>query len=313
MSNFNPPTGPAADRMSRPEKARRRRSKNTHKSGLLPGWAPDYQPELSQVVEEPVSPKTIPKQAKPTYPGQTEIQLQQGRQLARREAIPASPEMQVKMPHGHEQPHSTYHITTTHLQPVLPPQAQPPTDSHFTGGRIINVTTYQRVNNTWSDGRWTITHEGIRYPALQQATDYLHLMIDSVPEETFESHRHSYIVPRANWGSPDVFGLKWHRLYLRENMTPGAQSFMSKEMEDFLESEKIWNEKCEVNLGDHSPPYMTLEMELELFDWRRAMIMGVREDILRDAGIMPRDGWLRLHGESGRGSGSGEPGPAVSG
>lgn len=96
-------------------------------------------------------------------------------------------------------------------------------------------------------------------------------------------------------------------------MTPGAQSFMSKEMQDFLESEKIWNEKCEVNLGDYSPPYMTLEMELELFDWRRAMIMGVREDILRDAGVMPRDGWLRLRGEGGRDSGSGEPGPAVSG
>jgi len=313
MNSFNPPTGPAADRMSRTEKPRRRRTKIKSRSGLLPGWAPDYHPGLSQVTEEPVSPKTIPKQAQPKHPEHIEVQLRQERQLAQPETNPASSENRVKTSRGYAQSHTSNEANTTYMQPVLPPQAQPPPDSHVTGGRVIQVTTYQRVNDTWSDDPMTISHEAYTYSTTQQATDYLYLMMNSIPEETFESHRHSYIIPRDNWESPDVFGLKWLRLYLRENLTPGAKAFMSDEMRDFLESEKIWNEKCEVNLGDYSPPYLTLEMELALFDWRRAMIMGVREDMLRDAGIMPRKGWLRLRGEVGRNSGGGEPGPAISG
>lgn len=93
-------------------------------------------------------------------------------------------------------------------------------------------------------------------------------------------------------------------------MTEGAKSFMSGEVADYLIDEEMWNEKCEVNLGDFNPPYMSLETELALFDWRRAMIMGARNDILKDAGIMARDGWLRLHGRSGQ-PGDSEPGPAI--
>ncbi len=309
MSHFNPPTEPAADRY----KPRRcRRSRNRSKPGVLPEWAPvvEFQSPLSRVSEEDISPKTTPKQAAPKYLEHVMEGLQKERQPTRRDSISPLPMPQAMLPNGTIHAQTPYQNATASAQAVLLRKTQRSADSQYTDGRIIKVTTYQRINNGWADNPRNVTHEAIRYSLMQQVTDYLHLMLDSVPEETFESHRRSYVLPRTNWGSPDSFGLKWHRLYLRETMTEGAKSFMSGEVADYLIDEEMWNEKCEVNLGDFNPPYMSLETELALFDWRRVMIMGARNDILKDAGIMARDGWLRLHGKNGQ-TGHSEPGPAI--
>lgn len=77
---------------------------------------------------------------------------------------------------------------------------------------------------------------------------------------------------------------------------------MSSDISDFLEDEKTWDL---LRAGDENPPYLLLELELELSNWRRAIAVGVRQDVMRDAGIPSLD--LRLQG----GNMGGEPGPAV--
>ena len=287
MADFNPPTEPAADR----HKPRRRNPRNRSKLKVLPDWAPGFHPHLSRVTEESVSPKTIPKQYPPAMSENMMTELREGGQPLQYMLTPALLKRKVSLLTGHEKPLSSYQRSTDDAPCGFLPKSQAQTDHSYCKGRTIIVTAYQRINDKWSDDPKSVIHEAIHYSAVDQTADYLDLMLGSIPEETFESHRGTYIIPRNDWGSPDVFGLKWHRLYLRENTTKGALSFMceDKDMADFLEAERGWTAKLFAGDGDYSPPYMRLEMELTLFDWRRAMIMGVRNDIFRDAGIMPRN------------------------
>ena len=141
MDSFNPPSGPAADRA----KPRRRRSKNKSKLGLLPHWAP--QSDLARVEEEPVSPKTIMRQIQPVYPEHGKIRLHQGHRLAQPEAIPTLLVARANTPHIETAPASACPSSSRFIQPVDPQQGSMGTDSYIIDCRIIDVTTYQRVND----------------------------------------------------------------------------------------------------------------------------------------------------------------------